>query len=199
MSVKGTVVGVMLAAIVLPSSTAFAAGGGYGPGGPAVMQPGYGFTSVLTAQSVGAKGGAILAHHGRDIIAVSVPRGTFGTATQISVARAIPGVLRTVISPHYNVDLAYGVAFKGSALKKAVTITFTSTTIPADAVVEKIIGKKVFRVKAIVRRGSVKVSVQGNESLVVVSPTAQYKKLLAHATGHNKKHSTSPARPKHTK
>lgn len=187
MSLRGKVAGVMLAGLVLPASTAFAAGNGYGPGAPAVLQPGYGFTSVLSARSLNAKGGAIVAHHGRDLVTVSVPKGAFGTVTQVSIARAIPGLVRKVVSPHYNVDLAYGVSFKGHALKKSVTITFASKTIPADAVVEEVIGKKAFPVKAIVHRGKVEVWVKGSESLVVVSRTTQYKKSLAHAKKQHKK------------
>ncbi len=196
MSVKGKVAGVLLAALVLPASTAFAAGNGYGPGGPAVMQPGYGFASVLAARSMSAKGGTIVAHHGHDLIVVSVPQGAFGKVTQVSVARAIPGLVRKVVSFHYSVDLAYGVSFKGSALKKPVTITFASKTIPANAIVEEVIGKKVYRVKAIVHRGKAEVWVKGNESLVIISPTAQYEKALAHAKKETKKTLVAPRKKK---
>lgn len=173
MSVRGKLAGAALAATLIPSGAAFAAGNGYGPGNPVVNQPGYGFVKVVTAQTVSPRGGKIFAKDGHDLIVVNVPKSAFGKSTQIEIAGGNTRMIDSVVSRKFKLDAAYGVTFKGAHLKKPVTITIDSKRIPANAVVYELVGKKLVHVKYREHKGYVSITVRGNESLVVLTPVAK--------------------------
>jgi hypothetical protein len=82
---------------LLPATSAFAAGSGYGPGttGPSGV-PGA-FSAVVTAQTLGTAGGKVSAAVGSDAVVVSVPAKDFANSVEVVLTQpdisAIPNAL----------------------------------------------------------------------------------------------------------
>jgi hypothetical protein len=155
---------------------AFAAGNGYGPSnGPTTTQPGYGFTSVLTAQHVNAHGGTLKAKDHFASILLSIPDGAFTKPEQIELTHPKTDLLLAILPSSFTLVGAFGVGFIGPLPHKPITITFYSNKIPANAVVYALVGKKLVKIKFTIHKGRVSITLKANESLVILVPKAKHK------------------------
>ncbi len=139
----GAAAGVAVAASVLGTATAFAAGSGYTPAGGSASPAGVpgGFTSVLTTGTVQPSGGTVTGSDNGDTVTVTVPAGaltqaaqvvvTAGNVTQIGGAGQVgkDAVVAVGISVMVN-----GTKFTGT-FPKPITVTISGNFAAGDQVV----------------------------------------------------------------
>lgn len=161
---------------------AVAAGTGYGPTPPPSGTPAGGFTSVVTARTVGHRGGAFKVAAPSGTIRVVVPRGAWRNNTQVVITKGTSAKLRSSLPKALRKDrvlAAFGVQLKqGSAnatASKNLTVTFLAKSLkPGDIVVIFNPKTRTFtRAHTRVRKGEVVVQLKRSQSIGVLAPPAK--------------------------
>jgi hypothetical protein len=175
---SGLAIGAMLA--LTAAGPAAAAGPGYGGNGaPPVVTP-TGFSTVLTARTVGKHGGSFRVNYAHGKLKVSVPKNATSTPIQIAITKGqnstvkgdLPSSLR-----HYKVVSSFGVEVRNGSsattTTKSVTITLSARDITKGDLVlvySPTTGKFTQLSGVKVRNGKVVIHLKGGESLAVVAP-----------------------------
>ncbi|WDL96104.1 hypothetical protein [Alicyclobacillus sp. ALC3] len=159
--------------IAMSTGTALAAGSGYAPGGSSVG-PGSaaGFTSVLSAKTLGPTGGTITGNSPMGTATVEVPGGAFTSPEQISLTSGNQSAIAADVPSGDTLLTAFGVNFAGALPKKPITLTITNTAIPSTAEVFKVTASGLTKMNARVSAGKVTISFQNDPDFVVVKTTA---------------------------
>jgi hypothetical protein len=174
--------GLAIAATLTLAATgsAAAAGPGYGGGGaPPVVTP-VGFSSVVTARTVTAKGGSFRVKYAHGAIRVDVPKNATKHPIQIAITKGNTGTVKSSLSAslqHYRIVSSFGVQVRNgsnaTSTSRTVTITLSAHDIKKGDVVlvySPATGKFTALRGATVRNGKVTIHLKSGESLAVAAP-----------------------------
>jgi hypothetical protein len=163
--------------LMLPSSQASAAGGGYGPGAAVPVGVPGGFTSVAFAGTLPRHGGVVRVKVEGATINVVVPGGSLRFATQVAITKAyFPAVeigLTGGLHGH-RVIIAAGFVLdrQGHALRSAkpITITIHDAQFKVGDVIVEYRGGYFTPVGKVTRNGVLTITVTGVTEFAVVAP-----------------------------
>lgn len=177
--------GAALAFLVSAGGSAYAAGGGYGPGAPASNGAPGGFTAVIASKVIGPGGGTLAVTVPGGFLTVEVPLGAFTTSDDVVVTSpdlaATDAGLSSVGFAGFHAVAGAGLSVLDSSgapvigrfsLPVTVTITGSSVGTSGEKVLELTGPASAHVVPATLSPGSVSVSVTSDPALVAVNPTA---------------------------
>jgi hypothetical protein len=167
-------IGLVFAAALGSSSLAFAAGTGYGPGGPNPGTTAVGLSgTVVTSTTVQPGGGSASGTVGGSTITATVPSGAFTSPTQVVVTDATGSAVAP--SGGGTPVVTFGVGFYVNGTKvtgtfPAVTITVTSASIKAGCTVYIVTGTTLQAVSgASVTNGSATFSITSDPTVEIAT------------------------------
>jgi len=158
---------------------AFAAGSGYGGTTPSPSAPPTGFSSIVTAKTLGVHGGSVKGKVARGHVTVTVPKGAFRTSLQVAITggssstvkKNLPSALaKDRVVAQFGVELESGTS--PATTTKDVTVTFSSKNIAKGDIVvvyDQATGKFV-KANATVKAGQVTVHLKAGESIAILAP-----------------------------
>jgi hypothetical protein len=161
-----------------------AAGSGYAPAPSNGTRP-TGFSSIVTAKSVGAKGGDVQGKVSGGTISVSVPKGASKAALQVAITKGSSSTVEKDLPPalkHDAVLADFGLELMSHSsavtATKPITVTFKNKRIAKGDIVVAYNPKtgKFVKVKAIVKNGVVVVRLKAGETIAVLAPHKKSKK-----------------------
>jgi hypothetical protein len=175
-----TVIGALTAgALTLAvAPAALAAGPGYG-GGTSPTGPPTGFTSVITVQTVGSRGGTVTGRTSGSGVRITVPRGAVPNSTKVAITQGrysavsshLPGAYR-----HDRVVSAFGVELRQGAssarARKVITVGVTDSGISRNDIVVIYDSKTAtFRRVALTQfKGRAVLHITTGESVAIIAP-----------------------------
>lgn len=175
-----------IAALALcTAASAMAAGAGYAGTTTSSGTHPTGFSSIVTAKTVSAKGGHVEGKVSGGTVSVSVPRGASNAAFQVAITKGsistvekeLPSALK-----HDAVLADFGVEMMrhSSALtaSKPLTVTFKDKRVAKGDIVVAYDPKtgKFVKVKAVVKHGEIIVRIKAGETIAILAPDKKSKK-----------------------
>jgi hypothetical protein len=170
------------AALALGMTTpVLAAGPGYGGTEPATSTPPTGFSSIVTAKTLGGQGGTVDGKTSGGTVGITVPKDASKKSFQVAITKGSSSTVKKHLSAALTKDAVvaeFGVELKsGSAAtttSKQLTVTFSDQKIAKGDIVvvyDQATGK-FSEVTATVKKGEIIVHLKAGESIAILaSPT----------------------------
>ena len=181
--------GMIAAAVVMSSSTAFAAGSGYTPaanpttGGTATGLAG----TVVTSTTIQPSGGTATGTVGSATITASVPAGTFTGPVQVVMTDATSSAVTPPSGGTIVVTFGIGIFENGTKVTgsfPAITVTVTSSSITAGSTVYLLTGSTLQAVSgASVTAGTATFTITSDPVVEVTTPAVTTAATSATASG----------------
>jgi hypothetical protein len=158
---------------------ALAAGPGYGGTEPATSAPPTGFSSIVTATTVGSKGGTVKGKTSGGTVSVTVPSGASNTPFQVAITKGSSSTVKKHLSSALRKDRIvgeFGVEVRSGSsattTSKQLTVTFSDQKIAKGdiVVVYNQTTGKFTKVAAIVKNGEITVHLEAGESIAILAP-----------------------------
>lgn len=174
----GASVAIAAAVAALSAGSAMAAGTGYGSAPPSSSLPPSGFTTVVTARTIGPRGGVVRGRVAGGLVRIVVPRG-IGKGLQVALTKGraatvradLPGYLRRRrILSSFGVELRHGSSPAKS--RKLITVYFVARSIRRGDLVVAYNAKtrKFVRTNIRVVKGRLIGKIRVSESVAVLAP-----------------------------
>lgn len=161
------------------AAPALAAGPGYGGTAPSTSAPPTGFSPIVTAKTIGSKGGTVKGKTSGGTVSVTVPKGASKKSFQVAITKGSGSTVKKDLSSALGKDTVvaqFGVELKsGSAAtttSRQLTVTFSGKKIAKGDIVvvyDQATGKFT-KVAAIVENGRIIVHLEADESIAILAP-----------------------------
>lgn len=161
------------------AAPALAAGPGYGGTEPPTSAPPTGFSSIVTATTVGSKGGTVKGKTSGGTVSITVPSGASNTPFQVAITKGSSSTVKKHLSSRLRKDTIvaeFGVELKSGSsattTSKQLTVTFSDRKIAKGdiVVVYNQATGKFTKVAAIVKNGEIIVHLEAGESIAILAP-----------------------------
>ena len=162
------------------ASPALGAGNGYSPSETSSKPTSpVGFSSVVTAKTVGVKGGTLHARVAGGTISITVPKGATKGSLQVAIMKGRDGTIkRDLPAPlrKHRIIAAFGIELKRGAsaarTQKPIVSVFRDKRIPKGAIVVIYNAKtgKFGKTKLRAAKGAIKIRLRAGESIGILAP-----------------------------
>jgi hypothetical protein len=161
------------------AAPALSAGPGYGGTEPAPSGPPTGFSSIVTAKTVGSKGGTVKGKTSGGTVKITVPKGASKKSFQVAITKGssstvkkdLPSALgKDTVVAEFGVELKSGSS--ATTTSKHLTVTFSDKSIAKGdiVVVYNQATGKFTKVAATVKNGEIIVNLEAGESIAILAP-----------------------------
>lgn len=195
---------VMAGGLTCGASSAFAAGGGYGPVPPATGAPG-GFTAVVSSRIIGPSGGTISTESGGISITVTVPAGALDATDDLVISKGDPAATTPSLAGlgygNYKAVADFGINLLDSngaklsgPFNKSVIVAFNGPGLGArgEQVIELTGPDSAKAVPFALGSGSVTVSISSDPDLAILAATGGAAGTVATVNGATSQHTGKP-------
>jgi hypothetical protein len=161
------------------AAPALAAGPGYSGTGPSTGTAPTGFSSIVTATTVGSNGGTVKGKTSGGTVSVTVPGGASNTPLQVAITKGSGSTVKKDLSSALRKDkivAEFGVELRSGSsattTSKQLTVTFSDKSIAKGdiVVVYNQATGKFTKVAAIVKNGRIVVHLEAGESIAILAP-----------------------------